>query len=257
MGYVEKPRDRAVVFVFSVFLAVTAFAQPAAEADWQRPATRWLDLDSPSGAPDLPAMIAHLSALPPETDVLLMLGDRTAVAWNMQKWFSDFRAANVAFGDAYVTDTTYFVDALVLPYEPSTIVMDIGRPDVEAGKTPDQTVADIQELVATIQETLSETQFVVLSLRSTDARLSTWSALEETNRQLEQWASRADQPDVHYVDLATVTLDRDGYPLEAFKGPSQLAFLEWSLVVKPVVYAAQERYRMLKGCDRWGCGAQR
>ncbi len=249
--------------------SLTVFGQGGAESAWQRPADRWLEHVAGPGEPHVPTMIERAATIPPDTGVLLMAGAHTASAWSMQKWFSDFRTANVAFGGSYVTDSTHFVDELVVPYQPSTIVMDMGRPDLEAGKSPAQTVTDIQSFIATVRRALPTTQVVVLSLRPSPAHLDIWSQIQETNDQLRAWASRADQPDVHYVDIVTVTLGTDGDPRPEFfvqdagdasiadARPTELAFLEWSLVVKPVVYAVQDRYRMLNACDRWGCGAQR
>ena len=67
---------------------------------------------------------------------------------------------------------------------------------------------------------------------------------------------------LHYADITGVTLGDDGRPRpELFVDDdlhlTELGYLEWGNVVKPIVYAAEERYRRLKGCDRWGCGALR
>ena len=76
------------------------------------------------------------------------------------------------------------------------------------------------------------------------------------------YTATAGDADVHFVDVTGVTLGSDGRPrpelfTESGERPSELGFLEWSLVTKPVVLEAQARYRMLRECDRWGCGALR
>ena len=259
-------RGRRLPSLLAIPLMLGTLAAPPtlfAEQDeprWRQPATRWLERDRRPGVPHVPSLIARIEAIPPEPEVLLMVGSATAAQWNMPKWFSDFRTANVGFGGSYITDVTHFVDDLILPYAPSTVLMYMGDNDLNAGKPVEQTVTDVQAFVAKVRETLPQTQFVFVSIRPSIARWDTWPQMEQANTLINRWIDA--DPNLHYVDIASVTIGSNGRPrpelfVEDDLHLTQLGFLDWSHVTKPVVYEAQARYRELKGCDRWGCGALR
>lgn len=227
---------------------------------WQRPATRWLDEEprEVNRRPTVPEYLDEMSWKTLPQEVLLIAGSATAWRWNEQKWFSDFRAVNRGFGGSRIDDNTYFADRLIVPFAPSTIILYAGDNDLWARKPAELTAQHFAEFVETIHSELPNTQIVFVAIRPSIARWEIWDAMQEANRLIKQQIDA--DPNLYYADIAPVTLGDNGRPrrelfIEDDLHLTELGYLEWGRVVKPIVRQAEARYRQLKGCDL--CGSQK
>ena len=260
-------QNRVAALVF-VALVTGVFVRPVTvhgqqdEPRWQRSPERWLDEEprEVDRRPTVPEYLAEMSWKMLPEEVLLIAGSATAWRWDEEKWFSDFRAVNRGFGGSRIDDNTHLADQLILPYRPSTILFYAGDNDLWARKPVDVTVRHFKEFTEKIRAALPETQIVFVSIRPSIARWEIWPAMQEANRGITAIIDA--DPNLHYADIVPVMLGADGRPRRELLIADDLhltplGYLEWGAVVKPIVYAAEERYRRLKGCDRWGCGALR
>ena len=120
------------------------------------------------------------------------------------------------------------------------------------------TAGHFGDFVNAVDEVLPDTQIVFVSIRPSIARWSMWNVMQETNTLIRQQIDA--NPNLYYADITDVTLGTDGRPrrelfIEDDLHLTELGYLAWSRVVKPIVRQAEARYRQLKGCDL--CGAQR
>ncbi len=255
----------AAVARFALLLVLLSGLAPAApqaqESDrWRTPPERWLE-EKPREVdrrPTIPEYLEEMASRRLDQEVLLIAGSATAWRWNVEKWFSDFRPVNRGFGGSRIDDVTHFADRLIVPYAPSTIILYAGDNDLQQGKPPDVVAEHFGEFVDTIRAALPQTQIVFIAIRPSIARWAIWDAMQEANALIRK---RIDaDPNIYYADIAPVTLGANGQPrrelfIEDDLHLTQLGYLEWSRVIKPIVRAAEARYRQLKGCDL--CGAQR
>ena len=232
----------------------------AQQGEYAGPPTRWLD-ETPrevNRRPTIPEYLQEMEWKELDQEVLLIAGSATAWRWNDQKWFSDFRTVNRGFGGSRLDDNAYYAEQLLIPFSPSTIVLYAGDNDLWQGQSPSVTADHFGDFVEVVHAVLPDTQIVFVSIRPSIARWNTWDAMQETNALIRQQIDA--NPNLYYADITGVTLGSDGRPRREFfieddLHLTELGYLAWSRVVKPLVRRAEARYRQLKGCDL--CGAQR
>ena len=252
----------SLVFVCSVVSVLACGAQVvfAQQGEYAGPPTRWLD-ETPRAVnrrPTIPEYLEEMAWKELDQEVLLIAGSATAWRWNDQKWFSDFRTINRGFGGSRLDDNAYFAEQLLIPFKPSTIVLYAGDNDLWQGQSPSVAAGHFGDFVRAVHEVLPAPQIGCGAIRPSIARWNTWDAMQETNMLIRQQIDA--NSNLYYADITDVTLGADGRPRREFfieddLHLTELGYLAWSRIVKPIVRQAETRYRQLKGCDL--CGAQR
>ena len=232
----------------SCLLLPTAATAQVEEERWKSPSTRWLEPRSGRRA-TVPGYLDEMKWKNLPQEVVLIAGSATARGWNNEKWFSDFRTINRGFGGSRIDDNTYFADQLIIPYHPSTIIFYAGDNDLWARKPVDLTVQHFQDFVTKIRAELPLTQIVFVSIRPSIARWEIVGAMREANTLIRTIVEQ--DPNLYYADIDPIMIGEDGKPRpELFIADdlhlTELGFLEWTRLVKPIVQRAEERYRKLK-----------
>ena len=80
------------------------------------------------------------------------------------------------FGGSHYTDVIYYVEELVLKYQPRALLIYEGDNDAAYGKTPNQIFHDFEFLVQHIRQNLPELRFYVIGSKPS---LSRWDIAEE------------------------------------------------------------------------------
>lgn len=249
----EEPRRRALPLLLCLALfvppALAAQGQPTEER-WKSSPQRWLEREGRPGsrAPTVKGYLAEMEWKHLPQEVVLVAGSATAWMWNAEKWFSEYRTVNRGFGGSRIDDNTYFAERLILPYRPSTIVLYAGDNDLWARKPPALTAQHFRDFVTEIRSALPHTQIVFVSIRPSIARWEIWEEMQEANRLIRAYVEA--EPDLYYADIVPVTLGSDGKPrpelfIEDDLHLTELGYLEWTRVVKPLVAKAEARYREL------------
>ena len=126
----------AVVFASIAILATL----PAAG---QQGSERW--------APAIAAFEAQDREQPPQPGGAMFLGSSSIRFWDLERWFPasrfpGLRATNRGFGGSQIADSLRYLDRIVWPHRPSTIVFYAGDNDIAAGKSAQAVAADFAEL---------------------------------------------------------------------------------------------------------------
>ncbi len=239
----------AAIMLGSVFVPTGTFGQEPER--WKSSPTRWLEREARPGsrAPTVNGYLEEMQWKTLPQEIVLIAGSATAWRWNDKKWFSDYRSENRGFGGSRIDDNTYFADQLIVPYHPSTIVLYAGDNDLWARKPADVTAQHFGEFVEKIHSELPNTQIVFVSIRPSIARWEIWDAMQEANALIKRQID--DNPNLYYADIVPATLGSDGKPrpelfIEDDLHLTELGYLEWTRVVKPIVAKAEARYRRLK-----------
>ena len=69
----------------------------------------------------------------------MFLGSSSIRFWDLERWFPasrfpGLRATNRGFGGSQIADSLHYLDRIVWPHRPSTIVFYAGDNDIAAGK---------------------------------------------------------------------------------------------------------------------------
>ena len=186
---------------------------------------------------DIRAFEAADRTNPPPTNAVLFIGSSTIRLWDtVQAEFPDVVLFNRGFGGATCPDVLHFMDRIVIPYRPRTIVFYDGDNDLAHGRSPAQVVRDIREFVARVHEKLPMTKIILLFIKPSPQR---WGLAEKARAVNAEIRAIADaDPRVEGVDVFTPMLGENGLPrpelyIEDGLHMSPAAYQIWREVLKP------------------------
>ncbi len=155
---------------------------------------------------------ADRETFPPQFGVLF-IGSSSIRGWrSLERDFPKHDVINRGFGGSWVSDCTYFLDRIVIPYFPKVIVFYAGENDIN-GKTPPEVVsANFQEFVRQTRALLDDTHIAFISMKPSPRR---WHLAEEKRKgnALIRAFTETD-PKLSYIDVFDAMLGPDGTPRE-------------------------------------------
>lgn len=143
-------------------------------------------------------------------DAVLFAGSSSVRMWRSAEDFPDLPVINRGFGGAHISDVNYYAELVALKYQPRVIVFYCGDNDIEAGKSPEQVLADFKWFVSRAHRQLPDTRILYLPIKPSLARWEKWPQMRDVNEFVRQLAD--DDERLTYVDTATPMLGADGRP---------------------------------------------
>ena len=177
----------------------------------------------------------------PPTGAIVFNGSSSIYFWH-EHLAEDMAPLTViprGFGGSTLLDALYYLDRIVLPYQPRAIVLYEGDNDIGRFKI---TPLRLRELFAgyvnKVRERLPETRIYLLAIKPSVARWADWPAMQEANRLLEELC--AADPLLTYIDVATPLLGVDGMPdaslfVEDRLHLNRAGYELWQTIVRPVL----------------------
>lgn len=156
----------------------------------------WATVDAENSTPDNP---------------IVFVGSSSINFWRTAEYFPQFPVINRGFGGSQANDATHWVHEAVLKYDPSIVVYYEGDNDTSVGKKAPQIFEDMREFAAAVHHASPGTHVVFLSVKPGPARWDVWGEAVATNALLEEFAAK--HYNVHYVDVGSDMLGRDGQPI--------------------------------------------
>jgi len=156
------------------------------------------------------ADIDRLTATPPAaTGGTVFVGSSSIRLWStLAEDFPAAGAVNLGFGGSQLADSVFYLDRLVLPHRPRTVVVYAGENDLWAGEAPDKVLADFHAFRTRLLAALPETRLVYLAIKESPARARIRAQVLAANRLIA--AACAADPRCTFVDVATPLLDTAG-----------------------------------------------
>jgi lysophospholipase L1-like esterase len=172
---------------------------------------------------------------PPEKGAVLFVGSSSIRFWtNIAESFPKLKLISRGFGGSHITDTTYFAERIIFPYEPSKIVLYAGDNDIARGRSPEQVAADFRELVKKVHARLPKTKIYFLAIKPSPARWHLSPQGREANTLIQRYSRL--RPKVEFVDVWT-PLVKDGKPDPALFEKDRLhinreGYARWAKVIR-------------------------
>ncbi len=168
-------------------------------------------VSSPQWAADIAAFAAQDAAQPPPVHPIIFTGSSSIRFWSsLAADLPGQPVLNRGFGGSQMRDLAWYAGPLAIAYEPRQIVVYSGDNDIDAGRTPQQVLADFRAFVARVRRDLPRVPIAVLAIKPSLARLGQLPAQRQANALLQAEAAR--MPHVQFIDVATPMLDGDGQP---------------------------------------------
>lgn len=151
------------------------------------------------------------AANPPPKGAILFTGSSSIVKWTTLK--ADFPGKiilNRGFGGSELSDLLHYADRIVVPYEPSRIVIYGGENDLQQGQTPAAVLATFRSLCEKVHTALPSARIAFISLKPSPSRAKILPAVIEANRLIAAECAR--DPRRVFIDIYPSMLGADGQP---------------------------------------------
>jgi len=143
-------------------------------------------------------------------NIILFTGSSSIRVWtSLATDFPKHNVLNRGFGGSEMADLINFVDKLIVPYHPKQIFIYEGDNDINAGKKPDEILAQAHQLLMLIREKLpKKTEVLFISPKPSILRWQLKDTYLEYNKKLEAWTKQF--KNVKFIDVWTPMLEPDG-----------------------------------------------
>lgn len=174
---------------------------------------------------------------PPAPGAVVFVGSSSIRLWaTLAQDFPGVVSINRGFGGSELADSIFYADHIVIPYHPRLVVLYAGENDLNAGKSPEDVLADFRAFRAKVHTALPESRIIFLAIKESPVRAKIRAQVLTANRLIA--ADCATDPRCTFVDVATPLLDpTGGYRPELF-GADQLhlfpaGYAIWTKVLAP------------------------
>ncbi len=171
-------------------------ADPTPSADWSA---------------DMARFAAEDAASPPPARPVVFTGSSSVRMWEtLAADFPGVPVLNRGFGGSQVRDATWHLEQVALRYRPRQVLIYAGDNDINAGRTPEQVLADVRSFVAALRAELPDVRVGYLAIKPSPSRAEQLGRQQAANALVRDWA--AAQEGVDFIDVATPMLDAAGQP---------------------------------------------
>jgi lysophospholipase L1-like esterase len=221
-----------VAILASALIGSVARAQTTAPSTRPAGPERWEE--------KIAAFEAQDRATPPPRDAVLFVGSSSIVGWKLDEFFPGLASINRGFGGSQVSDSLHFIDRIVLPYRPRTIVFYAGENDIAAGESPAEVARDFAQFAARVSTDLPATKIIFIGLKPSPSRWKLIDPFRETNRMVRGLTES--YPNLVFIDVERAMLDERGQPREELFQSDKLhmnraGYEIWTKLVRPQIEA--------------------
>ena len=173
----------------------------------------------------------------PDLGSVVFVGSSSILFWGtLVGDMAPISVLNRGFGGSVISHVTHFSDRVVLPYEPSAIVLYAGDNDIAFGLSADCTLRDFEAFVEHIETEAPGTPIYFISIKPSPSRMDLWDDMERANRLIE--ARTTTRSTLHFIDVSESMLDEQRQPIEALYLEDGLhmtpaGYELWTSIVKP------------------------
>lgn len=152
---------------------------------------------------------ADQAAMPPRRAVVAT-GSSSIAMWHrtIREDLAGLTVIPRGFGGSQFSDVVYFVDEVILRYEPRAVLMYVGENDIAGGKAPERVRDDLDFLVRHCRKSLDELSFYVISIKPSIARIEFLPAMQAANALLREYCETTEN--CYYIDVTAALLNEDG-----------------------------------------------
>ena len=196
--------------------------------------------------PEISAFEAKDKLSSPPIGAILFTGSSSIRKWHptLAADMAPLAVLGRGFGGSIMDDLLFFAPRVIITYKPKIVVIYEGDNDIAMGMEPENIRDAFQAIQSLVHTQLPKCQIYALSIKPSPSRWDKWPAMKRTNELIE--AVCAGKPWLHYVDVATVILGKDGKPrLDLFIADqlhlSDKGYEAWTTILKPLLLAANKK----------------
>ena len=147
---------------------------------------------------------------PPEEGGIVFLGSSSFRRWDLERYFPGKVLINRGFGGSQMADALRYLDRIVLPLKPRTLLLYEGDNDLASGKTPGTLEREFRKMVARVHATLPETKIVFVGVKPSLRRWHLIGKVREANARVRAITEQSGL--LEFIDVDSPLLGADGEP---------------------------------------------
>jgi lysophospholipase L1-like esterase len=193
-------------------------------------------------AKDIDAFLAADKTHPPPRKAILFIGSSIFRQWTkLPRQMAPLPVFNRAFGGSVTTDLLYYMDKVVLPYEPRIIVYYCGSNDVLAGRNAEEIFDGFRLFVERVHATLPQTRISYVSINRAPQEQDKWDIVDGANNLARNYCAKNKW--LTFIDVNPALFDKTGQPrMDLYLADKlhlkQPAYDAFAAIIKPVVTAS-------------------
>lgn len=173
---------------------------------------------------------------PPSADTIFFVGSSTIRIWDLKRCFPQLKTINRGFGGSQYSDVSYYLDRIITPYKPKTVVLYTGDNDLAHGKSVDTIFADFKNVVERIHQAEPKSRIIVLSIKPSPARWKLYPMAKDFNARAAEYIKN--NTGMVLVETSGTILGSDGQPRTDVYLPDGLhlnpaGYDSWSALLMP------------------------
>lgn len=182
-----------------------------------------------------------------EKGSIVFTGSSSIRMWkNLQEEFPNVPIVNTGFGGSKASDLLTHLETLVLRYEPIAVFIYEGDNDVNAGKSPDLIMEDLDKILRRLDEKRDGISVYFISAKPSPSRWKLKKEYEAFNKALEHFTEG--RISSKYVNVWNPMLDAAGNPRpELFLGDmlhmKPEGYKIWKEQIRPILKEWEEVYK--------------
>jgi len=150
---------------------------------------------------------------PPPVGAIEFTGASGIRLWKtLAEDYPQYKVFNRGFGGSEMSDCVYFAERIVIPYKPKLIVIQAGGNDINAGKSPEQVLADFKAFVEKVRAKLPDVRIAYLSMNPSPSRWAQREKQQKGNALVKAYIESGKNLD--YIDFWGAMLGPDALPRE-------------------------------------------
>jgi lysophospholipase L1-like esterase len=181
---------------------------------------------------------------PPSERAILFTGSSSIRYWKtLSTDMAPLYVLNRGFGGSQISEVNHYVNRIVFPYKPQSIVFYAGENDLSGlfytkKKSPEQVRDDYRIFCETVHAQLSQVPIYFISIKPPKRRKNLWHTMQKTNNLVEEFCKTEEL--LHYIDIVQPMLDPEGNPrAHLFKWDgihmNEQGYEIWTSIVKPIL----------------------
>jgi lysophospholipase L1-like esterase len=218
-----------IIFLFPVILLAQTSKKEFSVTRFQSAINQFLQQDS---------------IQPPPMGAIEFVGSSIFRQWaTLTEDMAPLPVYNRAFGGSRTAEVLYYVDKIVLPYEPKIIVYYCGSNDINAGERPGEIAGRFFQFCQRVNVTLPQTKIFYVSINRAPQKMARWSTVDSTNDLVKAFCQKS--PSFEFIDVNPVLFKANNSPrYELFLNDKlhlQIqAYREFTKIIKPILVHAWE-----------------
>jgi lysophospholipase L1-like esterase len=177
---------------------------------------------------------------PPPQNGIVFIGASSIVRWHLDEYFPELgdAAINRGFGGSQSVDSVRYVDRIVVPYRPRTVVYYAGDNDVEAGVPASEIAHQFALFEQKVHAALPETNVIFISIKPSIRRWKWIDTIRTSNAIVKAYCTRAAR--TQFLDIEQQMLGADGKPNAELLVPDGLhmtpaGYRIWTDALRPLL----------------------